>query len=120
LPTNYKCVIEGNQINGHIVEKKKKTQKNRSTADEKTTPFFTLKFHGLNSRNDGFLECQGSNRQENPRKRATYNLVTNNAMESPTIEVTFPFFFSFLVFLFCLFVCLFVSFFLSQLIGPSK
>jgi len=85
LPNNYKSIIIGNLINGQIYRNNgndNDNDTNQQKGEEK--PTFCLKFNGINSKNEGFLELQ-SNQNKNNKKRR-YNLVNNNSLDGPTIE----------------------------------
>lgn len=71
LPNNYSCELCGNLLSGHIITK------------DGTDPTFVLKFAGISSREDGFLQSLSA--QENGTKRK-YNLISNSAADVTTFQ----------------------------------
>jgi hypothetical protein len=73
LPANYSCEIYGNTLKGFLIDS--------NTKDK--VACLDLKFAGIESNEDGFLELQ-----TNPEgvKKRKFNLVTSSSLESPSIQ----------------------------------
>jgi hypothetical protein len=73
LPANYSCEIYGNSLKGFLIDSNTKAK----------VACLDLKFAGIESDEDGFLELHS-----NPEtlKKRKFNLVTSSSLESPSIQ----------------------------------
>jgi len=81
VPANYACELVGDSIKGHLLSSGKKNSKKIATLE--------LKFAGLDTPHDGFLELfvsQNSRNCGNPQKKRKFDLFTNNSTEGPSYQ----------------------------------
>jgi len=75
LPANYACELYGNSLKGFLIDSNTKSK----------VACLDLKFAGIESHEDGFLELH-SKPIDPVEKKRKFNLVTSSSLESPAIQ----------------------------------